>query len=968
MLFLSGEFLNLLRSIQEKWQKEWERSRIFEADPDPSKPKFFLTVAYPYPDAPQHIGHGRTYSLADAYARFKRMQGYNVLFPMAFHYTGTPILAIAKRLAQEDKELLRIFRDVFHIPEEVIRTLTEPIKLARYFHEEIKQGMKEMGYSIDWRREFTTIDPPYNKFIMWQFHKLHEKGLIIRGRHPVPWCISCDNAVGQHDTLGDVEPEIEEVTLLKFKMAENGMILPVVTFRPETIFGVTNIWVNPEIEYVVADVNGETWVVSEDAAMRLKYQGRKVKELRRVSGREFIGKEAINPVTNDRIPILPATFVSAEYGTGIVMSVPGHAPYDYLALEDLKKNADMLREYGVDPEVVKRIEPISIISIEGFSDIPAKDAVEQLGVKNQNDPKAEEATKLVYGKEFHMGVMKSNTGKYAGLKVSEAKERVREDLIEEGIAEEFYEIVNGPVYCRCMSRVVVKVVEDQWFINYGDENWKELARECLREMRIVPEEIRREFEACIDWLKAKACARRSGLGTPLPWDPNWIIESLSDSTIYMAYYTIAKYINQYGIKGDNLNDEVFDYIFLGKGDPKEISERTGIPADVLKAMREEFLYWYPLDSRHSGRDLVWNHLTFFIFNHVAIFPRELWPKQIVVNGFVVAEGGQKMSKSLGNIIPIREGLREYCADPIRLLLLGGAELLSDTEFSPKIARSILARLEKMYRLAQSVKDAPNIEFSDMEMDIWDKWIVSRVQRHIIEATRALEDCRMRDAVQHAFYLMDADVSKYIDAVGDVKRKASMLKKILDIWVRLLAPFAPHISEEIWHMLGNDTFVSVAKWPEADKRLINDRIEKAIEFIDAVIEDLKEVRKLLKKGERAHIYVAHGWKYELMKKIEETIAETGKMDPKILMRSVMREAKFKQFGKEVTKIVQQIAKGGMWTWLESPEEEMKVLEETTTYIEKATGLKINIQSAEKPEYDPRRRSQVALPGKPAIYIE
>jgi len=174
-----AELISKLREIERKWQRRWEEAGIFEADPDPQRPKFYLTVAYPYPNSPQHVGHGRTYGLTDAYARFKRMRGFNVLFPMAFHYTGTPILAMAKRLEEGDKELLHIFREIFHIPEERIKELTEPLNMARYFHEEIKEGMKLMGYSIDWRREFTTIDLPYNKFITWQFHKLHERGQQI---------------------------------------------------------------------------------------------------------------------------------------------------------------------------------------------------------------------------------------------------------------------------------------------------------------------------------------------------------------------------------------------------------------------------------------------------------------------------------------------------------------------------------------------------------------------------------------------------------------------------------------------------------------------------------------------------------------------------------------------------------------------------------------------------------------------
>ncbi|MCW4038642.1 MAG: class I tRNA ligase family protein, partial [Candidatus Bathyarchaeota archaeon] len=164
------------QELEAKWQRAWETAQIFEANPDPEKEKFFTTVAYPYPNTPQHVGHGRTYTITDVYARYKRMRGFNVLFPMAFHYTGTPILAIAKRVAAGDRELIQDFINIYHVPRKTVQDFTEPIKIAEYFHHEIKRGMKEIGYSIDWRREFTTIEDHYSRFIEWQFNTLRKKG------------------------------------------------------------------------------------------------------------------------------------------------------------------------------------------------------------------------------------------------------------------------------------------------------------------------------------------------------------------------------------------------------------------------------------------------------------------------------------------------------------------------------------------------------------------------------------------------------------------------------------------------------------------------------------------------------------------------------------------------------------------------------------------------------------------------
>jgi leucyl-tRNA synthetase len=212
-----------------------------------------------------------------------RMKGYNVLFPMGFHYTGTPILGMSRRVASGDKELLETFRKIYHISDQAIESFTEPIKIADYFHDEIKLGMKEMGYSIDWRREFTTVDKAYSKFVSWQFRTLLKKGLIIQGSHPVGWCPKDGNPVSQHDTIGDVEPDFNEYTIIKFRLEEDAdnsglcrTIIPIATLRPETIYGVTNLWINPKIEYVKARVDDELWIISKDAAKKLELLNHKI--------------------------------------------------------------------------------------------------------------------------------------------------------------------------------------------------------------------------------------------------------------------------------------------------------------------------------------------------------------------------------------------------------------------------------------------------------------------------------------------------------------------------------------------------------------------------------------------------------------------------------------------------------------------------------------------------------------------
>lgn len=961
------------RAIEEKWRKLWFEAHVFEANPDPNKAKFYITVAYPYPNSPQHIGHGRTYTLADVHARYRRMQGYNTLLPMAFHYTGTPILAMAKRIASNDETLIDTFRTIYKVPEEKIKEFKEPLAIARFFHQEIKSGMIEMGFSIDWRREFTTIDPHYSKFIEWQFKKLQDLGYIKQGSHPVGWCPVDGNPVGQHDTLDDVEPEIGEFTLIKFR-SEIGFF-PTATLRPETIFGVTNLWLNPSAQYVVADVEGERWVVSMEAAEKLKYLNKRVEVKEIFAGRKLVAASVLNPVTGTSVPILPASFVDPKAGTGVVMSVPAHAPYDYQALEDLKANSEVLKEYGLE-KIVSTIQAIKLIESEGYSGIPALEAIQRFNIKDQNDPKLEEATTLLYTHEFHTGRMMSNTGIYSGLAVSEARAKVKEDMLRNGVADRMYELMNKPVRCRCGAECVVKIFENQWFIDYANEEWKKLTREAASMMKFYPEEIRSEFEYTIGWLKEKACARKSGLGTPLPWDKEWIIESLSDSVIYMAYYTIAHLIKKIDVS--SLKEEFFDYVFLGKGQVDKVSKSCGVDVSTLEALRREFTYFYPLDARHSGRDLVPNHLTFFIFNHAAIFPKDLWPKAIVVNGSVLMDG-KKMSKSYGNIIPLREAVTKYCADALRLALLSTAELLQDADMSLGLIRTFQERLEKFYVFAEEVLSL-KCE-GEPTYTIADKWMLSRLQETLKKATEAMEKLRVREAIHYIVYQLDQDLAKYqkfrpeSDA-GSLAAKARVLREALDLKIRMLAPFAPYICEELWQRLKGEGFVSLAQWPKVDESKIDLAALVSVELIDSILEDTQNIiRATGIKPTKVIYYTASEWKRRCYLKALKQKLEGG-LSLKILIKEVLQSESYLD-----PKVVAEFAKSVVNDLISTPQDvakrrlevgvldEMCVLKEFSNYLSKEVGAEVFVFSEDDPSrYDPKSRAKSTKPYRPAIYIE
>ncbi|MBD3390146.1 leucine--tRNA ligase [Candidatus Micrarchaeota archaeon] len=903
------------REMEKKWQGVWEKGGAYNPK-DEGGEKQFYTAAFPYPNSPQHIGHGRTYTILDIHARYARLKGKNVLLPMAFHVTGTPILAMAKKIREKDEELLRIFRDIYGIPEEKLAELGDPKKLVMYFSGEIEEGMKEMGYSIDWRRKFYTFDRYFSKFIQWQMKKLHELGYITQGNHRLAWCPSCGNVVSSHDTKGDVDPEIEEVTAVKFGLG-GGEFLVVSTYRPETVYGVTNLWVSPKSKIVRVKTKEGVLYFGKDAweAVSLQMEGEVLGE---IDGSVLAGKKAMTPLGRG-VPVLPASFVDPSAGTGIVMSVPAHAPYDYLALRDLDK--------------LEELPPIPLLSFPGATEIPAKGIIDKLGVEGQGDVKAEIATKELYKKEAHKGKM--TIGEFEGMPVLEAKERVAEKLATENKAFTIYVVANGPVVCRCGTRIAVKRVENQWFINYGDEEWKIKAKECLAEMSLIPEKTRKDYLRTVDWLKKKACTRSSGLGTPFPFDESKIVEPLSDSTIYMAFYTIAHELS--GMSPEELTEEFFDYVFLGKGD-KDVHPEA-------EKLRKIFLYWYPLDARHSGADLVRNHLPFFIFNHAAVFPKAQWPKSIIVNGFVLMEG-KKMSKSLGNILPLREAIRKYGADVVRFSVVGGADLPQDTNFETSIAEGVKERAEYMLSLSKYRKAGDGSRAG--------KWLRSRLNRKLRDAQLLYSGMQIRELGQMLFYETVQELQWYIK-----RSETPALGEFLEKWCIAFSPFMPHLAEEIWSGCEKDGLAVEQKYPGPEYGAIDDAVEMGEKLILGVLGDVENIEKRFgKKASRIYIYAAAPWKREIYREMRE------KKD----MRAGIEWAKANRvedmgaaskFAKSLLKKVHSLPA------VLGEEEELGALEDAKAFISRETGAEVVIGREGGAEHE---KAAAAAPGKPAIILE
>ena len=479
-------------------------------------------------------------------------------------------------------------------------------------------------------------------------------------------------------------------------------------------------------------------------------------------------------------------------------------------------------------------------------------------------------------------------------------------------------------------------------------------------MQIIPEEFRVEFENKVDWLKDKACARRKGLGTHLPWDKEWLIESLGDSTIYMAYYILAKYVNA-GMKIDSLPPEFFEYIFLDHGEAAAVAKLTGIPLETVQQIRKDFVYWYPVDLRTSGKDLVANHLLFFLYHHVAVFPEALWPKAIAVNGFVSLEG-QKMSKSKGPLLTLKEAVALSGADVTRLYILGNAEYTQDADWRNEGVVSTRGQLERFYSLAREILEGGSIDES-AELDLVDRWLLSRLQRRILEATTAMENIQTRRALQSSFFLLFNDIRWYQRRGGK-----NQLRKALSIWVRLMAPFTPHVCEEIWSSFA-EGYVSRAEWPEADLGLIDEGAEGAELLLKDTLEDVEEILKVTKVvPRRVVLYTVPRWKKEMLRLATEQ-ARGGNLDMGRLMKAAMTLPEIAKNKREAPKYAQKLAKAAFSLTKELQElDELAILLRERDYLQSVLGVPVEVYSADEAGSDPLGKSKQAEPGRPAIYIE
>ncbi|KAK9406608.1 leucine-tRNA ligase cytoplasmic [Crotalus adamanteus] len=1037
--------------IQQKWHNE--RAFEVNAEDTASHKsngKYFATFPYPYMNGRLHLGHTFSLSKCEFAVGYQKLKGKKCLFPFGLHCTGMPIKACADKLKREmelygcppefpdeeeeeeeeeprqevvikdkakgrkskaaaktgsSKYQWNIMKSLGLSDEEIIK-FSEAEHWLGYFPPLALQDLKRMGLKVDWRRSFITTDvnPYYDAFVRWQFLTLRERKKIKFGKRYTIYSPKDGQPCMDHDRQTGEGVGPQEYTLIKMKVLEpyslklsglrgKNIFLVAATLRPETMFGQTNCWVRPDMKYIGFETqNGDIFICTQRAARNMSYQGFTktngvVPVVKELMGEEILGAALSAPLTSYKvIYALPMLTIKEDKGTGVVTSVPSDAPDDITALKDLKKKPAFRGKYGIKDEMVLPFEPIPIIEIPGYGHLSAPLVCDELKIQSQNDrEKLVEAKERVYLKGFYEGIMLVDG--FKGQRVQDVKKLIQKKMVDDGEAFIYME-PEKQVISRSADECVVALC-DQWYLDYGEKNWRQQTYECLKNLETFCDETRKNFEATLNWLQEHACSRTYGLGTRMPWDEQWLIESLSDSTIYMAYYTVAHFLqpdnlsgqgeSPLGIRASQMTEEVWDYIFF-KTAP---FPATKIPKETLDKLKQEFEYWYPVDIRASGKDLVPNHLSYYLYNHVAMWPdqREKWPVAVRANGHLLLNS-EKMSKSTGNFLTLSQAIDKFSADGMRLALADAGDTVEDANFVESMADAGILRLytwvewvKEMLANWDSLRSGPARTFND-------RVFASEMNAGIIKTDENYEKMMFKEALKTGFFEFQAAKDKYRElAVEGMHRE--LVFQFIESQTLLLTPICPHVCEYIWNLLGKAESIMKTSWPVPG--VVDEVLVQSSQYLTEVAHDLrlrlknymapgkgkKGNREVPQKPSHCTIYVAKNyppWQHTTLSVLRKHYQANGGQlpDNKIIASELNSLPELKKYMKRVMPFVAMIKenlekKGSHVLNLELEFDEQAVLQENIVYLTNSLELE-HIELKFASEGDEKIKED-CCPGKP-----
>jgi len=800
--------------IETKWQKYWEEHHFNQSNINVHKPKHYALTMLPYPSGNLHIGHWYAVTPSDARARFMRMNGYNVLFPMGF--------------------------DAFGLPAEnaAINHNIHPKKWTYANITRMREQFKSMGTIIDWRREAITSDEKYYRWTQWFFIQFYNNGLAYRKLSPVDWCPHCNTTLAREQVWGDdrhcercgtpvIKKDLEqwffritryadelldfsgidwpqpvrlrqinwidrsEGATVKFK-TENGHTLEVFTTRPDTLWGATFMVLAPEHplvkELTRPEYKDEMDKYIQNVARQTEIQRKSVEKIK--TG-VFTGSFAINPVNQKKIPIWVADYVTVNYGTGAIMAVPAHDERDF----------DFAKKFNLDIQVVIQpdgMEPIK--NIELTKALPA------------------------YGTMI-------NSGEMSGTPSKDAFPKMIDYLVQRGLG--------GPS------------------VNYGIRDWL-ISRQ-------------RYWGAPIPIIYCPKCGEvpvpEKDLPVVLPEDVEWKPTGESPLKLHPTWrFTKCP---KCGEKAERETDTMDTFMCSSWYHLRYLSP------DYAQGpfKQDEYDYWMPVDTYTGGAEHATMHLIYTRFFHKAC--RDLGivkgnepMLQLRNQGQILGPDGQRMSKSRGNVIDPDEQVKNYGADTVRAFLMFGYRWADGGPWDPGNIQGVNRWLNRVW--ITLLEDA---SFQNL-----DERIALKLKRKTHQTLKAVT----RDFREFEFNTIVSALMELLNYMEDAKRQGAFGSPVWDESVRfylcMLAPIAPHISEEIWHLLRYEGSVHQQKWPSVDEQAIIEDVITLVVQVNGKVRDRIEVPAGISETEARKIALSSETvqKFLAGKEPQKTIFVPGKL--------------------------------------------------------------------------------------------
>ena len=747
------------QNIEKKWQKIWQDEKAFAATDDYTKPKYYALVEFPYPSGQGlHVGHPRPYTALDIVARKRRMQGYNVLYPMGW--------------------------DAFGLPTEnyAIKNHIHPKIVTKSNVHHFKDQLQSLGYSFDWDREINTTDPEYYHWTQWIFLKLFKAGLAYKKEMPINWCTSCKVGLANEEVVNGVcercgAPVVRKVKsewMLKitdyadklieglndvdyiervkvsqknwigrstgaevdFRIKDTEDKLRIYTTRCDTLFGVTYMVVSPEHPYLdkYKDQikNWEEIVAYREQASR-KSDFERAELAKDKTGVAIDGLTAINPVNGKEVPIWVSDYVLMSYGTGAIMAVPAHDERDW---EFAKKF-----HLPIIQVVAKNGEEVDV-NEAAFTDV---------------------ATGVLINSDF-----------LNGLEVNDAKEKMIKFLEEKGIgqAKTNYKLRDW-VFSRQRywgEPIPIVHCDKCGYVPIDESELPLLLPEV--ESYMPTDNGESPLAAMTDWVNTTCPCCGGPAKRETDTMPQW-----AGSSWYFLRYT------------DPHNDKAL-------------------------ASPEALKYWLPVDWYNGGMEHTTLHLLYSRFWHKFLYDQGVVPtpepyQKRTSHGMILGENGEKMSKSRGNVVNPDDIVQEYGADTLRTyeMFIGAFDLAASwSEDGVKGCRRFLDRVWKLQDLMT-------------EEEGYSKDLETKMHQTIKKVSNDFENLKYNTAIAAMMTLLN-----------DFYKKGSITRGELKTLIILLNPVAPHITEEMWQIIGCEGRVYQQTWPEFDEaKTVESSVEIAVQI-------------------------------------------------------------------------------------------------------------------------------------------